>query len=386
MGGVHSVRKVYLQGRCRAGGVWSLVSAVLVGILGCSPRPVIIPRAQLIEEAQSRGEPVRSIDEDRDAYMRFEQEQKDRLRRVVDTRVQLAQLDPASYHLGTGDELEVGVFDVPELSGTGVIGETGAVVLPLIGAFKAGGLTIDEAREQLRQKYDSFVKTPRVSLAVRSYGSQKVAVLGAVNKPAVYPLKTRSSSILELLGEAGGFSGKAGNVLYFIPAETSGAAPNLDPTKVVAPVRDQRAIQVYLDAVTGNAGTVPLQIPLQGGDLIIVPEGGRVLVDGEVQKAGSYDLSQQSSLLTTLAAAGGITYSAAADQVELVRELHMGESVHLVLNLEDIALGRAKDVRLLNGDLIIVPSLEGRRMRQDTFEAIQRVLNLGVGGQVRIGQ
>lgn len=41
-------------------------------------------------------------------------------------------------------------------------------------------------------------------------------------------------------------------------------------------------------------------------------------------------------------------------------------------------------MRLRNGDLVKVPSDTSRRLRQDTYEMVGRVINFGVGGQVNV--
>ena len=119
--------------------------------------------------------------------------------------------------------------------------------------------------------------------------------------------------------------------------------------------------------------------------MVLVPEAGKIMVEGEVQKGGSYDLNPQTTLLSALAAAGGITYGAKVDEVEVVRDLSLTRKAHLVLDLGKIASGEEKDVRLRNGDIVRVPSDSGRRLTQDTFEGFAKLINFGVGGTFSVG-
>ncbi len=119
--------------------------------------------------------------------------------------------------------------------------------------------------------------------------------------------------------------------------------------------------------------------------MVIVPEAGKVMVEGEVERSGSYDLSQQTTLLSALASAGGISYAAKVDEVEIIREVGADKKAHLVLDLGRIANGEEKDVRLKNGDIVQVPTDSGRRMTRDTYEGISRIINFGIGGSVRVG-
>ena len=116
--------------------------------------------------------------------------------------------------------------------------------------------------------------------------------------------------------------------------------------------------------------------------MIIVPEAGTVMVEGEVAKTGSYELGSRTTLLGALAAAGGITYGAKIDEVEIIRSVDGNRKAHLTVSLENIAIGEEHDVRLRNGDIVRVPSHSGRRLRQDTFDGISRLINFGIGGSV----
>lgn len=127
-----------------------------------------------------------------------------------------------------------------------------------------------------------------------------------------------------------------------------------------------------------------MEIPVRGGDMIVVPEAGKVMVEGEVSKGGSFDLAQQMTLLGALAAAGGITYAAKVDEIEVVRAAGLQEKVHLVVDLAKVARGEERDPRLRNGDIVRVPSHSGRRLTQDTYEAITRIINFGVGSTYNI--
>jgi len=229
-------------------------------------------------------------------------------------------------------------------------------------------------------------------VTVSNFGSQKVAVMGAVDKPGTYPLKKGLNSVLELVSEAGGVSGRAGNYLNFVPVEISGLSAANDveararlALEAQAGLREHtRPIEVALDAIMGTSGGIPIEIPVRGGDMVIIPEGGKVMVEGEVEKTGAYELGQRMTLLGALAASGGITYGAKIDEIEVVREVGLAEKRHLVVSIEDLATGKFPDVKLRNGDIVRVPSANGRRLSQDIFDGVTRVINFGIGGNVAL--
>lgn len=119
--------------------------------------------------------------------------------------------------------------------------------------------------------------------------------------------------------------------------------------------------------------------------MLLVPEGGKITVEGEVKTPGAFELSQQMTLLSALASSGGITYGALVEEVEVIRSLE-GRPADSVVDLNRLASGEERDVRLRNGDLVRVPSHSGRRLGQDTFEGITQLINFGIGGTVSVAK
>ena len=370
----------------------SLVVILASIATGCVSKGITKPRSEVIAAASNNGQEMTSIEDERDQFLEQDKKQQQRLLVVLEQRSKAGMRD-ANYRIGAQDEVEINVFDVPELNLTTKVGQSGFISLPLVGGVQALNLTEIELQQELAKRLSSYVKRPQVSVVVSHYGSQKIAVLGAVSKPGTYPLKKGTNSIVELIGEAGGVTDKAGNYLNFIPVEISGVSATNDIEGRARLAFESHSgqhdaakpIEVSLDAVMGTSGGIPLEIPVKGGDMIIIPEGGKILVEGEVQTPGAFELGQRMTLLGALAASGGITYGANLDEIEVVREASAKEKLHLVMSLEDLSSGKYPDVRLRNGDIVRVPSSSGRRMTQDTFEGISKMINFGVGGSVALG-
>ncbi len=361
---------------------------VVAGFFGCSNRAILKPRSEVIAEAKHNGIMMPSAQQERRVFFKNEEINSQRVLKLIRQRASNDFRD-ANYRIGPGDEIEINVFDVPELNLSARVQQSGFVSLPLVGGVQAVGLNETELRDRLRQRLAVYVKSPQVSVHVSNYGSQRVAVLGAVSQPGTYSLKKGSNSMLELISEAGGLTDKAGSFMNFIPAELSGigsaneveARAKLALSSYSSHNRNS-GIEIPMDQIMGTTGAIPLEIPVRGGDMIIVPEAGTVMVEGEVTKTGSYELGGRTTLLGALAAAGGITYAAKIDEVEVMRAVDGNRKTHLTVNLEQIATGEEQDVRLRNGDIVRVPSHSGRRLRQDTFDGISRLINVGIGGSV----
>jgi polysaccharide export outer membrane protein len=287
-----------------------------------------------------------------------------------------------SYGIGAGDVLDLKVFDVPELTTQVRVRPDGRFSLPLIGEVVAEGKTEGELVSDLRGRLLKYVNDPQISVFIAQYDSQKVSVTGEVAKPGVYPLRRTGYSLLDLLSEAGGRTQRASTRVTLIPSGT-GLAPEggAGGGQAGAPGRDE-GVEVDIEELFGSNGK-PLYVPLVPGDTVVVHEAGNVDVDGEVQKPGSYQLSSRTSILGAIAAAGGLTYSAKIDGVEVIRDIGQGRKAALTIDLQKVALEKGQDIRLRDGDVIRVPSQGGRFITRQVVEVLNRILSVGVSGTVR---
>jgi protein involved in polysaccharide export with SLBB domain len=107
------------------------------------------------------------------------------------------------FRLGAGDAVEVNFFYSPELNQTVQIRPDGHVSLQLVGDVDLSTLTVAEATSHLETLYAKQLKTPSISLQVRTYASRKVYVGGEVYRPGVVPVPGKMS-VLDAVMESGG--------------------------------------------------------------------------------------------------------------------------------------------------------------------------------------
>jgi polysaccharide export outer membrane protein len=367
-----------------------LIALLLLTLNACSKRAATPPRSEIIADAKEKGIAVTSLEEDNQKFLMFEKHQEERLVELLKARSGGQDRDP-TYIIGPQDEIEINVFDVPELNLSAKVNQSGFLSLPLLGGVKAVGLTESEFQESLKLKLLSYLKHPEVTIAIKTYASQKVAVVGAVAKPGSYALEQAAQSVQDLINVAGGISSKASNFLTFVPAGAivGSSSDSSDPdakarAAILMASSKQAGFEIPLDQLYGTTGGVPLQIPVRGGDMIVIPEAGKVSVEGEIEKPGQYELAQQMTVIGALNAAGGITYSAKIDEVEIIRNINPIEKARYVFDLDGIRRGEIKDFKLRTGDILRVPSDSGKRMTEATFEGLSRIINFGVGGTVNV--
>jgi len=127
--------------------------------------------------------------------------------------------DPSAvdYIIGAGDLLAISALDVSELEKVRVrVGAEGFVRLPLIGTIKARGLTARQLESEIADRLGAkYVHDPEVSVFIEEYRSQRVAVLGEVNKPGVYEVSEKRT-LTDMLAQAGGLAPTADQVVYVL--------------------------------------------------------------------------------------------------------------------------------------------------------------------------
>ncbi|HVV66179.1 MAG TPA: polysaccharide biosynthesis/export family protein [Rhizomicrobium sp.] len=120
------------------------------------------------------------------------------------TAVSSAAAQPAEYVIGPKDTLVVDVFDVPSLSGTLQVDDTGHINMPLIGQIAASGrspnLLSREIAAALSAKY---MKNPIVTVSVKEAASKTVTVDGSVAQPGVYQIG-RTTTLMQAVAMAHG--------------------------------------------------------------------------------------------------------------------------------------------------------------------------------------
>jgi polysaccharide export outer membrane protein len=155
------------------------------------------------------------------------------------------------YVLGPLDVVAVTVFDEGHVPGTYPIGPDGWMSMPLIGEFKAIGLTLRQLQDLITEKLSAFIIDPVVNVQLLRNNSKQYMLVGGVMKEGSYPLQ-RDTTILEALAAAGCCKDFA------------------NPKKIVL----RRGTQVfhfnYKDVIHGKH--MEQNIKIEDGDMIVVPE------------------------------------------------------------------------------------------------------------------
>jgi len=247
-----------------------------------------------------------------------------------------------AYRIGPRDLIEVRVFEVPELNVQRRVSEDGAINLPLIGDISIAGQTEAEVAQNLKSLLESkYVQHASVDFKILEFRSRPIAVIGAVKQPGNLGFSGRWT-LLEAITAAGGLAESHGNVLYILRRADNGLS-------------DQIAIDVDDLLVRADPR---VNIPLFANDLLNVPSAVDVTIYclGEVAHPGalSFKSTERITLLAAISRAGGLTDRAA--KKILVKRVATANSpaTEIEADWKRILAGKAPDVELRQGDIIVV--------------------------------
>lgn len=118
------------------------------------------------------------------------------------------------YVIQKGDEINIKVFQQPQLDDTVRVRPDGKVSLVLLSDAEAAGLTTKELEDKIASRYAQYYRDPKVSVIVRSFSNLKIYVGGEVGQPGVIALAGDMTALSAVM-QAGGFrhTAKTDNVI-----------------------------------------------------------------------------------------------------------------------------------------------------------------------------
>ena len=262
---------------------------------------------------------------------------------------------PAAPHAGLapGDQVDVHLYDFPELGGIihAHVDADGTIHLPYAGTVDARGKTPEELQtaiaDALRTK--GIVKDPNVTVEILSAINMTVQVMGEVRTPRSVPVFA-PMPVSYLLSQAGGTTSVASHKVTILRNGSE------DP------------IAVDYDA---NAPSMSaLSTVVQPGDVVSVSSRGVFFVAGEVNRPGIFPIGgsltgggallasapvQNMTLLEAIAQAGGITSIAARSQMRILRTQN-GRREEIKVDEVKLYKGEVADPIILPNDIIYIPS------------------------------
>jgi polysaccharide export outer membrane protein len=172
-------------------------------------------------------------------------------------------------------------------------------------------------------------------------------VMGAVQKPGVFEL-TGAKSVIDMVAQAGGITEKAGNQVMLFRQDADG--------KRQTAVIDLMVLANPSGKVTDIGDATVVNMPVQAGDVINVPQAGSYFVDGAVHRPGSYPIGRNYTLTQALASAGGVDPELADyGSVSIYRRRGPTNVETIAVDLDSVMSRKTEDIQVQPDDVIMVP-------------------------------
>lgn len=160
-----------------------------------------------------------------------------------------------------------------------LVDNKGEIDFPVLGKFKIGGLSRDEAILSLKGKLDpDYIKNPNINIRIANY---KISVIGDVRKPGSYTIPNERITILEAIALAGDLN---------ISGERNSIAVHRE--------EDGKKIEYRVNLLSKNIFTSPVYY-LQQNDVVYV-KGNYASIQSASANSNTTLFISVASLLTVL--------------------------------------------------------------------------------------
>jgi polysaccharide export outer membrane protein len=150
--------------------------------------------------------------------------------------------------------LDINVWEEPTVSRTEPVRPDGKISLPLLNDVQAAGLTPDQLGKEITNDLRKFLQNPQVTVIVTAINSQRISILGEVNRSGTFQM-VPNMTVLQALSDAGGFTPFAKlKDIYVLRTENG---------------RQEKLPFNYKDVIKG--GNPQQNLMLKAGDTIVVP-------------------------------------------------------------------------------------------------------------------
>jgi polysaccharide biosynthesis/export protein len=277
---------------------------------------------------------------------------------VVDQQMASVANLPA-HKIQPNDLIGLAVYDAPELTRTVRVGPDGLIDLPLLKEhIRAEGLLPGELETTIAGalKEERILIRPVVTVTIVEYHGRNVSVMGAVRKPVTFQV-TGATTVMDALARAEGITNDAGPELLLVhPGQP-----------------DVRKINVNELMAGDNPG---LNVLLEGGEELRVPEARKIYVVGNVKKPGAIPVrdNSQSTVLKLLAIVEGLTPYSANRAYILRNDSATGQRREIPIELKKILARKSPDLALMPDDILYIPDNSGKR---DALEAAKTLGGFG---------
>ncbi|KVV13951.1 SLBB domain-containing protein [Flavobacterium sp. TAB 87] len=212
---------------------------------------------------------------------------------------------PVNYVLGPGDELQISVYGVQQFSESATVSLEGKVSIQYVGELAVSGMTIEAATQKIKNSIARVYSTvgsgqSQVSVTLSGIRTIRVTLIGS-KQPGNYSVSSLAT-VYNALFLGGGPS-------------KNGSYRNIE---LIRNNKVYKNIDIYRFLTKGDQSD---NISLKDNDVIRIPSySARVTVEGEVKRAGIFEMKKGETLSDLLLFASGFTDLAYTASVNVLQK------------------------------------------------------------------
>lgn len=243
------------------------------------------------------------------------------------------------YRVQPEDAISIVVRDIAESSGDFLVRKDGYITVPMVGEIKIAGLTTKEIAALLTEKLKKEIRSPEVTVNLRSSSVQRIYTMGAIRSSGVLDWKPKWR-LTEVIAAAGGLSSSA------------------ERTKVLIFRPGSKHINVNLRSLLVD-GDDDVNLEVMPGDVLNFQTdvSVRVQVVGDVGRPGLVEVLEGQGVVEALAAAGGGLETARLSGAKIMRK---GQEMPIDLFAAVKKGNPSLNQTVKDGDTLYVPTLTAK--------------------------
>jgi len=256
-------------------------------------------------------------------------------------------INPEEYRVGPGDKLFISISGVMEVSSYLIIDQEGWLYIPRVGGIDLRNSSLADAKTKITKTILQYYKDVDIFISLIDFRMIKVSLIGNVEKPSVFvmPANSRLMDVITTVKEI---------------KETS----DIRNIKVISRDNEVKSYDLLKFLRFGDLSNNPFLIE---GDAVLVDKIDKVVqISGEIIYPALYEYRSGESLSDLIELAGGFTYKARKDTIELVRFIEDGktqvseyysydqfEEINIILKNKDHVIIRQIPEYLIDHSIVI---------------------------------
>jgi len=242
-------------------------------------------------------------------------------------------VNPQEYKVGPGDKFFISVSGVTETINTLFIDQEGWLYIPKVGGIDLRNNSLTDAKDKIRSTILKFYKDVDIFISLLDFRKIKVSLTGDVVKPSIFILSA-NSRLIDIIAISDGFT------------ETS----DIRNIVIISKDSTEKKYDFLSFLRFGDYSNNPILVE---GDVVLVRKVDQIVqISGEIIYPAIYEFREGETILDLIALAGGYTYKARIDSIELVTFVDYGEKQ--ISNYFSHETLIEKDVVLQNKDHVMV--------------------------------